>query len=256
MADQTGTTRDYEWYEGLAGAYVLGTLSPEERADFERVLAISPQLRAEVASLSPGANALALAAEERTPSPDLRNRLAAAISAEPNFVPKTASTTPPAPISLPDVKAARGWVVNPLYAKIAAALAVVLIGSLLAWNFSLRNDQSGGEPEVIAQLGAFDPNADTGATGEVLYQPSQQILQLKMSDLPGLPDNEVYQLWFITDDGSAPVPSVVFRPDDSGAATIAVAADPSTFDILAITREPGPVGGGSPTTSPFLAASV
>ena len=188
--------------------------------------------------------------------PDLRNKLVAAISAEPNFIPKSGPTASPTPVSLPEMKAARGWVVNPLYAKIAAALALVLIGSLLAWNFSLRNEQNSSEPEVIAQLGAFDPNADTGATGEVLYQSDQNVLQLKMNDLPALTENEVYQLWFITDDGSAPVPSVVFRPDDAGAATVAVSADPATFDILAITREPGPVGGGAPTTSPFLAASV
>jgi anti-sigma-K factor RskA len=254
MADQTGTIQNYEWYEGLAGAYVLGTLSIEERADFERYLASSPQLQAEVASLTPGARALALAAEERTPSAELRAKLFAAINAEPNTAGQTAPA--PAPISLPEVRAARGWVVNPLYAKIAAALALVLIGSLLAWNFSLRNDNEDAQPQVLAELTAFDPNADTGAGGEVTYLPEQGVIQLKMTDLPALPEDEVYQLWFITDNGSAPVPSVVFRPDESNDATIAVQGDPATFDILAITQEPGPVGGGSPTNAPFLAASV
>lgn len=256
MADGTGTTKSWEWYEGQASAYVLGTLSAEERADFERYLATSPDLQAEVASLMPGARAMMLAAEERTPSASLRDSLFAAISAESNFAPPTASTPQRQPISLPEVRAARGWVVNPVLAKIAAALVVVLVGSLLAWNFSLRSDQENARPEVIAQLGAFDPANDTGATGEVLYQADQDVLQLKMSDLPALSPDEVYQLWFITDDGSAPVPSVVFRPDETGNATIAVAADPANFDILAITLEPGPVGGGSPTNAPFLAASV
>ena len=40
----------------------------------------------------------------------------------------------------------------PAWMKIAAALAVLLIGSLLAWNIALRNDNSGDQGTVVGQL--------------------------------------------------------------------------------------------------------
>src|SRR3954452_9973147 len=265
MSDPKGTTnQSFEWYEGQAGAYALGTLRGKERADFERYLAGSPQLRAEVASLMAGVKSLALAPEEMAPGADLRNRLLSTIRAEPNFVPRQAAAgrTPlapsPAPVSLPEVRAARGWVIKPLYGQIAAALAIVIIGSLLAWNFSLRGDHGGAKTETLAQLGPLDPANDTGASGDVRYQPDDDVLLLSMKNLPALSADEVYQLWFITNDGSAPVPSVTFRPNatEGGETTIAIAADPSDFDLVAITREPGPIGSAAPTTAPFLGASV
>ena len=261
MADSTGPVRDYAWYEEQATAWALGTISPADRADFERFMATSPDLQAEIASLMPGARALPLAAEERSPSADLRNRLATAINAEPNVVHPAesvpaAAAAPKPPLDLTAARNARVWTIDSRFAKMAAAIALILIGSLIAWNFSLRNDNSDVTPKVVAELGPVDPANDTGASGEVKYQASDEVLLLSMNNLPALSENEVYQVWFITNNGSAPVPSVTFKPNADGSASAAVTADPSTFDMVAITREPGPIGSTAPTTQPFLAAQV
>jgi len=246
--------KDEAWYESQSGPYLLGLLTAEERSDFERALAADPALRADLDSMRLAVASLPLAAEERAPSANLRTRLAAAIDAEPNLV-RPASTPLPTPI--PINRAPAGWVINPLIAKMAAALVVLTIGSLLAWNFALRNDQSADTATVLAQMGPFDPAEDTGASGNVSYQANDGVLLLKLNDLPALAENEVYQVWFIKANGSAPEPSVAFRPSaDSGQSTVAVVADPATFDIVAITREPGPVGSAAPTTKPILAANV
>src|SRR5688572_16644774 len=92
MADTTGrTTRTHEWYQELLGAYALGALLPEEATELDAHLATCPTCPAELRLLRLGARAYALVAEERDPSPQLRDRLWAAIST----VPAADVVTPP-----------------------------------------------------------------------------------------------------------------------------------------------------------------
>ena len=178
-------------------------------------------------------------------------------TAPPHITTSTTATRPP--VSLVDVRSARGWVVNPLLGKMAAALAVLIVGSLLAWNFSLRSDNNElkDQTQTLAQFSPFDPAADTGAGGEVQYRSDDNVLTLAFHDLPELAPGEVYQLWFISGT-DAPVPSVVFTPGSApgGETTVAIVGDPDTLETLAITREPGPVGSAAPTNTPILAATI
>jgi anti-sigma-K factor RskA len=257
MTETTGrTTQPHEWYQDLLGAYALGALLPDEAAELEAHLATCAECQAELRRLRFGANAYALVAEERSPAPELRDRLWAAISAGPHVVSEPEPVAAPVapPISIERAHAARRLPAPPLWSRIAAVLAVILIAGLLAWNISLRSEEGGGNGTVIAQLAAAPDAADQATGGEARYLTDKQVLLISLHDLPALPQGEVYQLWLIQ--GSTVLPSVTFQPGPEATTTVAVAANPDTFDTLAITREPGPIGSAAPTTKPFVTGVV
>ena len=67
------------------------------------------------------------------------------------------------------------------------------------------------------------------------------MLIVKPVGLPALQTGQVYELWLIR--GNTPVASGVF---DSSDGQVAVAADISQYQVLAITVESGPLGSPSP----------
>ena len=274
MTDTTGrTTQSHEWYQELLGAYALDALLSEERAALEAHLATCAECRAELATLRIGVGAYALAAEERDPSPELRTRVWEAIWAEPNFnrgetvvaqQPAQPAVAPtPAPIPLAEARAARESRRLPVWSAVAAALAVVLIGGLLAWSLSLRNDRSDLEATVVAledqaqTVGQLDPQgADVAAGGEVQYLSNRQVMLIELHDLPPLPEGQVYQLWLIVGDQVNPANVFTAIPNPDEPTTVSVVADPTQIDALAITREPGPIGSIKATTDPILVGEV
>lgn len=266
MTETTGrTTYPHEWYRDLLGAYALDALLPDEAAEMEAHLATCPTCPEELRLLRLGVQTLALTAEERDPSPQLRDRLQTAISASPREIvpPPFADSTPepqttmrpPAPISLDQARAAPAPNLGQIWTKIAAALVVILIGSLIAWNFSLRDD-GGTEGRVVGQFAttADAPSADSG--GEIRYLEDDNVLLLEMNDLPELAEGEVYQLWLVQ--GDVVSPSVTFEPSPTAGENtlVAVVSNPDQLDALAITREPGPLGSVSATTPIIMIAEV
>lgn len=268
MFDGRGPTiESHEGYREALGAYALDALLPDERAALEAHLAGCAECRVELDALRVGVKAFALTADEREPSPELRNRVWEAIWAEPNFNrANTVVTQGPqpvrpvaAPILISEARASR----LPWLGAIAAALALVLIGSLLAWNLSLRNEQSDLEATVVAfednattvgQLAAQSPGDPSG--GEVQYLSDREVLLIELHDLPPLPEGQVYQLWLIVGEQVNPSNVFVPDPDPDQPTTISVSADPSEIDALAITREPGPIGSISATTDPILVGEI
>src|SRR5687767_619249 len=109
------TTESHEWYRELLGAYALDALLPDERAALEAHLAGCAECRVELDALRVGVKAFALTADERDPSPELRNRVWEAIWAEPNFnrgenvdtQPSSAVRPVVAPVSITEARAAR-----------------------------------------------------------------------------------------------------------------------------------------------------
>src|SRR3712207_852677 len=75
-------TMDYERFEELKDAYVLGALSETGRQEFEEYLASHPERQAEIAELGAVAGLLALSPQEQEPSPELRRRIMDAVEAE------------------------------------------------------------------------------------------------------------------------------------------------------------------------------
>jgi anti-sigma-K factor RskA len=75
------------------------------------------------------------------------------------------------------------------------------------------------------------------------------------SDLPQVPSDKAYQLWFVTPSG--PVSASVFRPDDRGRAELIADVPPGMPDpnVLAVTLEPAG-GVPAPTGSMYLVGPV
>jgi hypothetical protein len=234
--------------EGFPAAYVLDALDGEELAQFRAHLPTCPICTAEVATLGATAAQLPLliddTAPESQPTPALRQRLLDAVAAE------RPPAAPPAPIPFP---AARRWA-QP-YA-VAAVLLLALSLGLLGWNLNVQGDLRATRSERDQAQAALAETqfqlASTGgqgASGIITYLPGQQQAVIVVNGLPALGPNQVYQLWLIT--GNNAQPSTVFL-----SSTTAVQANPTQFQVAAITIEPGPLGSTAPTMTPILVANL
>ncbi len=244
------TDQEHRSYRELLGAYSLAAVSTAEHAAVESHLRECASCRAEVAQLRAVVAALPLSVEDREPPAALRTAILTAVSAQPSrAAPQPSIGTPPvapAPSLSPVTDLAaerekRNW----LPWAAAAAMLLLSIG-LAVWNFNLRGD-SVPAPMTVA----FEPMADDVSAGAAAaYMEDAGVIKVWLTNDPGLADDEVLQLWMIEPDGTAVPAGIMTEPRSP----IAVAASPEDFDMLAITREPGPMGMPEPTTPPILTA--
>ena len=124
-------------------------------------------------------------------------------------------------------------------AVLAAAAAV---GGLVVWQSS-----SGDDPVVAtATLGG-----DTPGTIELSWTDDE--LSLAAVDMPPVADDEVYQLWLLTEEGP-PVSAGVFRPEGgSGDADAEFDIDVGDASGFGVTVEPAPGGSPQPTSDIVMA---
>ncbi|MBV9455702.1 MAG: hypothetical protein JOZ19_16555, partial [Rubrobacter sp.] len=120
---------DHTRFEELKEAYVLNALSEDERQDFEAYLAAHPEHQAEIDELASAANLLALACEEREPSPELRHSLLAQIESEAWPLPPTTRTN-----WWTRLWEALDW------RRLAVGLAALVFAALLGWNIVLQSE--------------------------------------------------------------------------------------------------------------------
>ncbi|MBA2521491.1 MAG: anti-sigma factor [Chloroflexia bacterium] len=234
--------------ELLAG-HALGILTPDERAVLAEHLGAYPDLRAELAVLNQAVIAIPLALDELEPSPALRHRLEAAVLADLAARPPMPPRTAPAPrrqTSLPPPTPIRSTAINAW--AIAAAVLLVITTAAVIWGFQ-QTRQAEQAPRTIA-LSVTD--AAPGASGELAYLPTSDVMVLTLDDLPPVAADQVYEVWLIGDDG-IPLPAGVFT-DSSG--RHAVAGNPDDYQAVAISIEPGPLGSEAPTTDPFASATL
>lgn len=235
----------------------LGAENEQEARDFEDVAA-----------------QLGLAAEPVEPRPELKAALFAAIQNTPQLpaeveveaaVPEVApapATAVPAPASLPatpaDRKAQRRWFSRPVAIAASAAAAVVLffggavLGSSLAGNDSTQQQQASALAAINAAPDAQRATAAVsgGGTATLVWSPTLGSSALIASELPTLPKDKTYELWYIRDGKALP------------AGTMDAAGTGSTWKVLAGTMQAGdtvgvtvePAGGSRrPTTDPIVA---
>ncbi len=237
------TEREHREFQEMLGAYALDALTDEERLALETHLSNCDECTAELADLRLAVQALPLSVEEQAPSPSLRERLRAAAEAEvsasqkldgtgePAFthnVTPLATSSPSAITVLPAWRRALPW---------AAAAVFLLFGlAMLGWNLSLHQSSN-------QQVVALQPAAGvSGAGGELIYLKDQQVMIVKPQGLPSLAPGKVYEVWLIQ--GNTPIAAGVL---DRSSGQVAVAANMSQYQALAITIENGPLGSSTPT---------
>lgn len=245
-----------------------------------RLLEVAPEYEGWVA----GGNG---AAGAPRPGAGLRERLLVAARAEREAGPGTTSATVPAdapwdakttataprdrpigpgPVPAPPIpfrakaRFGGGW-------PVAAALTLVAAGSI-AWGVAMQGRVADREADLAAREGeiatvragaaraiALAPTGGgpDGAWGDLLYDPAEDRAMLHVGGLPPLPENRTYQLWMM--EGKEPVPSETFGVDPAGEWTMAMEADLSAYDAVALTEEPAS-GSRSPTSAPILLARL
>ena len=268
-----------------AGLYVLGALTPTERAAFEAHLATCVDCAAEVRSLAPLAGALAQAVPQSEPSPGLRARVLASVGAssadaagEGRLKPD-ATHQPPATSHQPPVTTFVPW--------LAAAASLALAVALGAYAAQLRTRVSDLEVRLreatlradaserqiadarrtaadaqsqVAVLAAPDlARIDLAGQQPVAPQASARAfwsrsrgLVFTASNLPALPAGRIYQLWVLTAQ-PAPISAGLLRPDANGRANAVFDTPPDIPrpTAMAVTIEPNG-GVPAPTGDKYL----
>jgi anti-sigma-K factor RskA len=206
--------------------YLLGALTPEEGALFERHLEACAACRAELLELRGPARLLLQAAESYELPRGLEGRTFAVIELEAAPAPRPLLPRPP----------------RRRRARMLAVAAVAAAG-VLAFAAGTRLERPGGAVEVEATLAA--PSGGAEATVEVRKTGIGRVIRFDSDDLPILPKGEYYELWFVGPGDTLARPNRIsagtFHPDEDGRSHVrfAAAVDPAKYPMLSVTAEPG-----------------
>lgn len=233
---------EFEAEELLAG-YILNALSPDEAIGVEEHLRGCAEHRTAAAELSATASSLALVVDDRESPVTLRQRVADAIRGD-----SRAARTP-----APEGSAA---ILRPLRpvpwrrtlrapaqlmaaAAVAAALAIgILVGMRIAAPSQQTRSFTGNQlaPQGQATL---------------VYDRGRHSAVLAVTGLPSLRSGQVYEVWLIR--SGTPVDAGTSQ-QPNGSAVVRISYDPTQYQTLAITVEPGEQR--QPTTTPILAGQL
>ena len=234
--------------------YALGALPAAGCEQLRNHLDECPTCRRELEEFRAGAALLALSAAGPSAPQRSRQRLLSAIAEDEAIPPAHAISAAPRP----------WWSLGPVFASL-----VLAIFGLLLWreNAQLKraNDalqqQNTHAREVAEIWNAPDARHVTLVSGgaeplpqiKVIYVVRTQRLLLVGSNLPPLPPNKTYQLWFLPTHGS-PMPAGTFKPNRHGNTMTMPAHSLPTSGIeakgFAVTVEPD--GGSAAPTSPIV----
>lgn len=248
-----------------AGAYVLGSLDPGDRAAFEAHLSECSECAAEVRSLRRVAVALAQGVPPRTPRPELRQRVLESIAGSP-----TTSETSPTVENL-----RRTWL------ALAATLIVAVAAGVYAARLQTRvADLEARLQQALLQASAADRavadarrvSTELQASMSVLAAPDLVRIDLggqpaapqargralwsrargmvfTASELPPLPEGRVYQVWVVTAPG--PLSAGLLTPDLSGGGMTFFETPPDIPPPTAVAVTIEPAGGLPAPTGAF-----
>jgi anti-sigma-K factor RskA len=229
----------HEEVEEMLAAYVLGALSPEERAQVEEHVAGCDRHTEAERELAKAAERLANLADEREPPPALRQRIMAAVSTASQLAPPTRPVLVPAP--------ALG-----LFARWrpASRIAAFAVAALLILGVGVGVGRLTAPSAPPQQLVAYTFNGNAGAPraiAHLVYFKNEHRAVMDVTGLQPLTPGEVYELWLFR--GTTPVPAGLGTLT-SGTLVAQLSADLSTYQQIAITIEPGEQP--KPTSNPIL----
>jgi len=248
-----------------AGAYVLGSLDPDERVTFEAHLAGCDECAAEVRALGRIPEALARSVPGRTPPPELRRRVLAAFGARPAAVPRRAES------------GGRDWL--PLAALVVLTVGIGVYAARLQVRVTVLEARL---EQALLQAAAAETavadarrvSAELAAAMGVLAAPDLVRIDLAgqavapqasaralwsrargmvftASNLPPLPAGQVYQVWVVT--AQAPISAGLLMPDPAGAGQTYFETPPDIPPPAAVAVSIEPAGGvPAPTGAIYL----
>lgn len=219
-----GTGHD-RWKDEVA-AYVLGTLSPGERAELERHLAGCETCRRERRWLRPAVDSLAESADLVEPSPDLRMNVMAAVREDLEGERPARERRP---------------LIGGLFAsrRAVAALATVALLAAAVAGYAIRDGGSGGSETTVL-------TGKEGVTATMVSEGDSGTL--KLANVPAMPEDRVLQAWVQRRGEVEPVRGL-FVPDSEGRATATI-PDMDGVEVVMVTAEPR--GGSERPTSPAM----
>ncbi len=195
-----------EEQQELATLYVLGSLDPNETAEFEAAMRKDAELRTLVNELRESAGALALAAPDRQPPPELKQRILLDIAVEKS---RGAGSSARSTTWLP-------WAI--------AAMLMIFSGFLVYNRIQLRRELSelrAQEPLGGMNFVAMVPQegAPPDAKAIVAWQPAEQTGMIRITGLPAVSGKD-YQLWAVDADHKDPVNAGILQVDANGVASV------------------------------------
>jgi anti-sigma-K factor RskA len=255
--------------------YELGADTPDEARQFEAVAA-ELGLAAEPVTPPPSLKADLFAKLASTPQ--LPALDAAAPASAPAPVDASAPVGTPTPVDAPPAEASRvqeipaqspaetpaetkartRWFTRPMTIAAAAAAAVVLflggtfLGSSLAGNNSFQQQQASSLAQINAAPDAQRATAEIsgGGTATLVWSGDLGKSALVATDLPALPNDKTYELWYIR--GGEATPAGTMTAADSGSTWRVLTGTMKAGDTVGVTVEPRG-GSDQPTTQPIVA---
>jgi anti-sigma-K factor RskA len=216
-------------HEEVAG-YLLGSLSPNERAAFEQHLAQCASCREQVRELGIPAELLARAVPAYEVPSGLAARTLSAIDASAGV--GRLHEREPAPRRRP-------WRRSLALAPAAAAL---IVGAFFG---ASQLDRPGGGEEVELEAVLAPPEGGSARATVVVSKTSiGRVVSFSSNDLPILPKGEYYELWFVGPGDTLGHPNRIsagtFHPDEQGRSRVELTAavDPLLYPALSVTAEP------------------
>lgn len=272
--NRTGESREPEHDDGLrelAAAYALDALDEFERARFERALATSPELQAEVDAFRAVAAGLSEHIAPVAPPPSLKAGLFERLddaplprSAEARSVdaPAADSAVATAGTGATQGAATDAGIVDELAARrgrrrltvvlsAAAAAAVLMVAAVVGVNWAGPNGW-GAQRELTQLADAPDARRVTqqvdGTEVTLIWSETEQRSAIVAEGLPDVGADRTYELWYIDESGAVPAGTFDVRDDE---AWRILEGEFSPGVVVGITVEPA---GGSPqpTSDPVV----
>lgn len=260
-------TREDDRETGRLG-YRLGADDEQEARAFEEVAA-ELALSAEPVQPRPELKAALFAQLQNTPqlpARDVAPPTAQPVAAEAEAHDATpaidaAPASPVAPETTPgraERAAQRRWFQRPALLLSAAAAAIVLfvggafVGSTLSGGNSYQSQQASALAEINAapDVQRATAQVEGGGTATLVWSGELGRSALVANDLPELPGDKTYELWYLRD-GKA-IPAGTMRASDSGSTWRVLTGDMAAGDAVGVTVEPR--GGSDKPTSPPIVA--
>ena len=240
--------------------YRLGAADEQEAAVFEDVAA-QLALTVEPVQPRPELKAALFAKLAETPQQAPTPRLPVQDAPEQDAAERDAPPAPPTAVPGPAERAAqRRWFQRPGLILGAAAAAVLLFigGAFVGSSLSGANSYTSQQASALAQINAASDvqraSADVagGGTATLVWSGELGKSALVANDLPALPGDKTYELWYIRD-GQA-TPAGTMESEGTGSTWRVLSGQMSAGDTVGVTVEPR---GGSkkPTTDPIVAIS-